>query len=219
MTDRNLPDWGTVLAVTAHPDDESFGLGAVLDGFRRNGARTSVLCFTRGEASTLGDGALARIRTAEAEHAARILGVGRLWIGDHPDGSLAEVDRSELAGTVRRAAREGGVDGLLVFDADGVTGHPDHAAATDAAVVAAAGLSLPVLAWTVPDRVGRALDAEFGTAFGGRAEADLVVPVDRTVQLEAIDAHRSQANPVVRRRLEHCGDREWLVWLYRPDHG
>lgn len=40
------------LAVVAHPDDESFGLGAVLGYLVHNGAEVSVLCFTRGEAST-----------------------------------------------------------------------------------------------------------------------------------------------------------------------
>ena len=50
-----LPSATSVLAVCAHPDDESFGLGAALRGFADAGARTSVLCFTRGEASTLGE--------------------------------------------------------------------------------------------------------------------------------------------------------------------
>ena len=43
----------SVLAICAHPDDESFGLGAVLSAFVDAGARVSLLCFTRGEASTL----------------------------------------------------------------------------------------------------------------------------------------------------------------------
>lgn len=45
---------GSVLAVVAHPDDESFDLGAILDTVVAAGGRASVLCFTRGEASTLG---------------------------------------------------------------------------------------------------------------------------------------------------------------------
>jgi LmbE family N-acetylglucosaminyl deacetylase len=48
-----LPVWTSVLAVVAHPDDESFGLGAILDAFTRAGARGEVLCLTHGEASTL----------------------------------------------------------------------------------------------------------------------------------------------------------------------
>ncbi|MGB8501155.1 PIG-L deacetylase family protein, partial [Mycobacterium sp.] len=48
----SLPAWSSVLAVVTHPDDESFGLGAILDAFNRAGTRTSVLCLTHGEAST-----------------------------------------------------------------------------------------------------------------------------------------------------------------------
>jgi hypothetical protein len=48
-----LPRWDRVLAVVAHPDDESFGLGAVLAAVVGEGAEVGVLCLTHGEASTL----------------------------------------------------------------------------------------------------------------------------------------------------------------------
>ena len=47
------PVWTSVLAVIAHPDDESFGLGVVLDAFIIAGARVEVLCLSHGEAWTL----------------------------------------------------------------------------------------------------------------------------------------------------------------------
>jgi hypothetical protein len=50
-TSRAPPAWSSVLAVVAHPDDESFGLGAILDAFNRAASRTAVLCLTHGEAS------------------------------------------------------------------------------------------------------------------------------------------------------------------------
>ena len=62
-----LPAWTTVLAVVAHPDDESFGLGAILDAFARAGAGVEALCLTHGESSTLhgAPGDLASLRGAE----------------------------------------------------------------------------------------------------------------------------------------------------------
>lgn len=45
-----LPAWTSVVA---HPDDESFGLGAIVDAFTRSGSGVEVLCLTHGEASTL----------------------------------------------------------------------------------------------------------------------------------------------------------------------
>ena len=43
-----LPAWASVLAVVAHPDDESFALGAVLNAFAQGGSRVELLCFTHG---------------------------------------------------------------------------------------------------------------------------------------------------------------------------
>lgn len=38
-----LPEWSRVLVVVAHPDDESFALGALLDAFTRQGAEVHVM--------------------------------------------------------------------------------------------------------------------------------------------------------------------------------
>src|SRR5512141_1398236 len=126
-----LPPWTSVLAVVAHPDDESFGLGAILDGFIRAGARVEVLCLTHGEASTLhgAPGDLATLRGAELAAAGEALGVTHTTLHHHPDGALSELDRTRLATEVVTAAESCGAEGLLVFDTTGVTGHLDHVAA------------------------------------------------------------------------------------------
>ncbi len=211
-----LPRWSSVLAVVAHPDDESFGLGAVLAAFLDTGTRLAVMCLTHGELSTVHgvEGDLYRLRAEELTAAADALGVTTLTLLHHPDGSLASVCRTELAGEVIDAAREARADGLLAFDPSGVTGHPDHVAATSAALAAAEVLGLPVLAWTLPIDIAAALNAEHGTAFIGHEpdEIDYVVEVDRDRQNAAIAAHASQARPasVVWRRLQLAGNTEYL---------
>jgi LmbE family N-acetylglucosaminyl deacetylase len=215
----DLPAWRRVLAVVAHPDDESFALGGVLDAFAAAGATTAVLCFTRGEASTLHDvaGPLHRVRAQELAAAAAALGVSVTTLLTYPDGGLARECPARLAGEVLDAARVAQPEGLLVFDSSGVTGHPDHAAATAAALAAADALDLPVLAWTLPETVTGALNREYGTDFTGRPrnEIDRVVRVDRARQREAAFAHASQATPtsVMWRRLKLLGDREHLRLL------
>ena len=209
-----LPAIRRLLAVCAHPDDESFGLGAVLAVFAAAGTEIALLCFTRGEASTLGMDAkdLAAVRTRELTAATRVLGIDDVTLLHYPDGGLANVPLDVLAAHVVRVAA--GADALLVFDEGGITGHPDHMRATAAACAAAARTGLPVYAWAIPLTVAKELDAEFGTAFVGREVSmlDICLHVDRTQQLKAIACHRSQSddNPVLWRRIVLMGGREYL---------
>jgi len=220
--DRALPAWGRPLAVVAHPDDESFGLGAVLGSFVDGGARPSLLCFTHGEASTLHGvpGDLRRVRELEVRRAGDLLGVEQVVLLDRPDGRLDREDPSALAAEVVRAVEASGADGLLAFDEDGVTGHPDHVAATAAALLAGERTGLGVLAWTLPVPVAEQLNREFSASFRGRPsrEVHLLLEVTRDRQLEAVRAHPSQALPssVLWRRLELTRGTEHLVWLRRP---
>jgi LmbE family N-acetylglucosaminyl deacetylase len=121
-----------ILAVVAHPDDESFGLGAVLDRFVSCGIDAAVLCFTTGEASTLRqlDGDLATVRASELRAAATILGIEQVELLDYPDGHLDRTPVADLAAHVADQIGQWRPSHLLVFDEGGVTGHPDHRQAT-----------------------------------------------------------------------------------------
>ncbi len=213
-TGDGLPPWARVLAVIAHPDDESFGLGAVIDRFVVAGTRVDVLCFTHGEASTLGgEQDLCVVRAAELRSAGHELGIQEVRLLGHPDGGLESVDPAVLADQVSAMAIETHAQGLLVFDSTGVTSHPDHVAATTAARRAGAALGIGVLAWTLPAAVAEAL----GSPFVGRPEdeIDVVLAVDRSRQRRAITCHPSQAVPgsALWNRLELLGDREHLRWI------
>ncbi len=139
---------------------------------------------------------------------------------DYPDGRLAAVPPCELAAHVTELATRHRPDGLLVFDDTGITGHPDHQAATAAAVLAGRAVGLPVLAWTLPAAVAARLQAETGQAFTGRPadQTDFCVRVDRTRQRRAALLHASQISPAAAlwRRLQLQGDREHLRWLVPP---
>jgi N-acetylglucosamine malate deacetylase 2 len=214
-----LPGWRHVLAVVAHPDDESFGLGAVLARFVASGSEVSVLCLTRGEASTLHGvaGDLAAIRAQELEEAARELGIARVGLLGYPDGGLAQVPLEVLVGEVASFAAGQAPDGIVAFDPSGITGHPDHQRATEAAAEFARGRGLSVLAWTLPLAVADVLTAETGAPFRGHpaVEVDLVVDVDRARQRRAVACHPSQAVPgsALWRRLDLLGPHEHLRWL------
>jgi N-acetylglucosamine malate deacetylase 2 len=219
-----LPTPRAALAVCAHPDDESFGLGAALSYLSSQGSAVSVLCFTHGEASRLGTCEahhLAAVRRAELAEAAEVLGVKAVRLLDYPDGTLLGQARHQLAAEVETVARATQAELLIAFDEGGVTGHPDHIAATGAAMVAAASLKLPVLAWAIESKVADSLNRVFGTCFSGRepAELDIRTNVDRERQWLAIECHRSQAidNPVLRQRLESQRGCEVFRWLRPPN--
>jgi LmbE family N-acetylglucosaminyl deacetylase len=216
-----LPAWPSVLVVIAHPDDESFGLGAVIDQLTAAGAAVHILCFTHGGASTLNQmhTDLHRVRETELRRAAAELGAAGVTLLDYPDGGLAGIAAVELAGHVADAARARAI-GLLVFDDTGVTGHPDHRSATGAAVLAGRRAGLPVLAWTLPAAVAARLSADAGQHFAGQPpdRIDLCVRVSRERQRRAALLHASQiaAGAVLWRRLRLLGDREYLRWLVPP---
>ena len=211
----HLPLWRSVLAVVAHPDDESFGLGAVLAGFVDAGAAASVLCFTHGESSTLHgvQGDLASVRAAELADAAQMLGVEPARLVDYPDGALSEVDVNDLAAHVVDLAAEVGAEGLLVFDIDGVTGHLDHATATLAALAAADVCGLAVLGGTVPKAVAAAHNDEYREAGTGHktGDTDSVETRDRNRQRGAVAGHKSQETQGGKRgrRLERATSEQW----------
>lgn len=220
-----LPAWPRVLAVVAHPDDESFGLGAVIDHMTRAGASVRVLCFTHGEASTLNEtrACLHAVRGRELRQAAAELGIAAVDLLDYRDGRLRAVPAAELAARVLAAADLHRPDALLVFDDTGITGHPDHMAATAAAVRAARSRGLPVLGWALPAAVAARLREETGEPFAGQAPGmiDLRIRVSRKAQRRAALAHTSQISPtaVLWRRLQLLGDHEHLRWLAGPPQG
>lgn len=220
MTDIDrLPSARNVLAVCAHPDDESFGLGAIISTLVERGTSVELVTLTRGEASTLGNDAidLAATRRRELRAAATVLGIDRVHQFDHPDGHLPTIDVATLATKLFPLAAWS--DLLLVFDEGGITGHTDHIHATATAMAVAEELDLPVLAWTLDSHVADALNTEFGASFVGRPpeQIDIRLVVDRTRQHAAMQCHRSQltGNPIPTRRLQLTGASESLHLLRR----
>jgi LmbE family N-acetylglucosaminyl deacetylase len=198
---------GPVLAVVAHPDDESFGLGAILAGLAAAGAEVRVVCLTYGEASTLGATPdLAEVRHWELTEAAERLGVAAVVLHDFPDGRLSDIATAVVDAVVE--ASLGDAATLVAFEPGGVTGHCDHRAATASAHRVAGRHRLTMVEWGVAATVAAALNAEFATTFVALdGDGSVDVAVDRAAQRAAIACHQSQArgNPVLARRLELAG--------------
>lgn len=94
MTTRaNAQSLVDILAIAAHRDDVEQTCGGTLLKMRSLGLETGILDLTQGEAGTRGS---ARERSAEAEQAARILGVRRRLALDIPDGRVENTYENRL---------------------------------------------------------------------------------------------------------------------------
>src|SRR5438034_7721718 len=82
-----------LLAIAAHGDDVELTCGGTLAKAVRAGHRVGILDLTQGEAGTRGD---AGLRAAEAERAARTLGVQLRLNAGLPDAHLENNEASRL---------------------------------------------------------------------------------------------------------------------------
>jgi LmbE family N-acetylglucosaminyl deacetylase len=145
-----------LLAVLAHPDDESLGLGGTLAKAAAEGVEVFLLTATRGDAGRYhghrpggpqhpGASALAGIREAELRAAAAVLGVRDVALLDYRDGHLDREDPRRAVAHIARHLRRVRPDVVVTFGPDGAYGHPDHIAIsqlTTAATIAAADSSV-----------------------------------------------------------------------------
>ncbi len=144
-TEANL----TLMAVHAHPDDESSSTGGVLARYSDAGITTVVVTCTNGE---YGDGPdhvkpgdpghdpeqVAKTRLGELEEACRILGVDHLeLLGFHDSGMpewsykddanvFANVPIDESAGRLAALVEHYRPDVIVTYDDRGGYQHPDH---------------------------------------------------------------------------------------------
>jgi LmbE family N-acetylglucosaminyl deacetylase len=145
-----------LLAVLAHPDDESLGLGGTLAKAAAEGVEVFLLTATRGDAGRYhghrpggpqhpGASALAGIREAELRAAAAVLGVRDVALLDYRDGHLDREDPRRAVAHIVTHLRRVRPDVVVTFGPDGAYGHPDHIAIsqlTTAATIAAADSSV-----------------------------------------------------------------------------
>ncbi len=214
-----------VLAVVAHPDDETFGLGSALAHAAALGAEVSVWCATHGEAGEPAPGCgiteagpeLGDARADELREAAAILGIAHVEVGNFGDsgmldeppvGSLAAVPLDVVVAAVREAIERTEPDLVVTLDAS--DGHRDHVRIREAVVEAAFDVAwvyvscLPrslLQRWLVHAQEadpGRAhLDPEIAAV--GTPDELVTTLIDTAIHVPrrwaAIRAHRSQVSP------------------------
>ncbi len=135
-----------LMAIFAHPDDESFGAGGTLAKYASEGAFVSLVCTTNGEIGEISDPSLAstdslgQVRIEELQCAAEALGVGELVLLGYRDSGMAGTPDNDRPGAFAQAPEDEVVarlvglirklrpDVVVTFDPNGGYGHPDHVA-------------------------------------------------------------------------------------------
>jgi LmbE family N-acetylglucosaminyl deacetylase len=124
-----------LVAVLAHPDDESLGVGGALATYAARGVETYVVTATRGERGRFftnenrpDDAEVGRVREAELRAAARELGVRDVTLLDYLDRELDRADPIEAVGRIVAQLRRVRPQVVVTFDPFGAYGHPDHVA-------------------------------------------------------------------------------------------
>jgi LmbE family N-acetylglucosaminyl deacetylase len=116
-----------MLAIFAHPDDESFAAGGTLAKYAHQGVQVILLCATRGEAGIYGVSPekTGDIRERELRQAAEHLGIEVYFLG-YTDGELAQTRPEALLETIACWIDLVQPQVILTFGPDGVSGHADH---------------------------------------------------------------------------------------------
>jgi mycothiol S-conjugate amidase len=137
-----------LMAVHAHPDDESSKGAATMARYAREGVEVLVVTCTGGEAGSVLNPALdtpeiradmPAVRRAEMERAREILGVRQTWLGfldsglpegdplpPLPPGSFATLSPEQAAAPLVRLIREFRPQVVTTYDENGGYPHPDH---------------------------------------------------------------------------------------------
>ncbi|NJK78968.1 MAG: GlcNAc-PI de-N-acetylase [Chloroflexaceae bacterium] len=141
-----------LLAVFAHPDDESFGPGGTLALYSWAGAAVYLVCTTGGEAGVIDDDILERYgsavaaRTAELQCAAARLGLAGLELLGYRDSGMAgaadnqhpqalyNAPLDEVTGRIMHTMRAVRPHVVITFDPIGGYRHPDHIVTQQATV-------------------------------------------------------------------------------------
>jgi LmbE family N-acetylglucosaminyl deacetylase len=124
-----------LLAVLAHPDDESLGFGGTLAKYAAEGIEVYLVTATRGERGRFGPqgkhgdpAEVGRVREAELRAAAAVIGIRDVSVLGFPDGG---VDRVQVGSALRAIAshiRRVQPHVIITFGPEGGYGHPDHIA-------------------------------------------------------------------------------------------
>jgi LmbE family N-acetylglucosaminyl deacetylase len=193
-----------VIAVFAHPDDGDFKMGGTAALMARMGHKVKFVSITNGDAGhhEMGGGVLAQRRRAEAEEAARRIGIEEYKVLDNHDGEL--LPDLHIRQQVIREIRDWNADVVIGLRPNDY--HPDHRYAGVLVMDAAYMVVVPNVASDTEalEKNPVFLYMQDGFRRPNPFTPDITVAIDETIdkKFDGLDAHTSQFY-------------EWLPWVER----
>jgi LmbE family N-acetylglucosaminyl deacetylase len=123
--------------IFAHPDDEAFTVGGTILKLKQEGAYVDLLCATRGEAGSTGNPPLCtreelpEVREQELKRACTLLQVNSVSLLDYKDKTLKE-HVTDLEKDILLHLEKLQPHVVVTFHTNGLSGHPDHIAISQA---------------------------------------------------------------------------------------
>lgn len=186
-----------LMAVFAHPDDESMGMGGTLAKYAAEGVETHLVCASRGEVGWFGPEEqypgperLGQLREEEIRDAAQELGMTSVSFLDYIDGQVDQADPADAIEKIVTHIRRIRPQVVVTFPHDGNYGHPDHIAIgqfTNAAIVCAVDASYKDPEGLSAHRVSKLYYMVDGESFVNLIApfmGDMTFPVDDQVRSE-----------------------------------
>lgn len=203
----------SMLAVFAHPDDETFRPGGTLALLTRRGVHVQVLTATRGGSGSCGDPPLCTpdelpaMREHELRDACAALGIKPPILLDYQDGHLAEADSETIIAEILAVMADVRPQVIITFGPDGLSGHPDHIAIGEFAAEAyrCSEYASALYTLAVPQSLADALGmAQLHTLPDAVITLSIDVSETWEVKLKAIHCHATQlsSSPITRSPLE-----------------
>jgi LmbE family N-acetylglucosaminyl deacetylase len=226
---------GPILLVFAHPDDESSSVGGTTAKYTERGVSVDLICATRGEKGTRLDVPpevdISIVREAGLRAAAAVTGIREIYLLGYMDGCLEKVDTGEIASRILNIMRHVQPEIVITFGPDGISGHPDHKAISNAATLAfdmstEAGTGPRKLYYvTIPESVLTDLGGENANGVMTRPDDEVTAIIDISGHLDtkirALQAHSSQQDArwlaeIFQQAAESTGVSREFLHLARP---
>ena len=208
----------TLMAVHAHPDDESSSTGGVLARYANEGMRTVVVTCTNGELGDAPGGIkpgdeghdeaeVARIRLGELERACEMLGVAHLELLGYHDSGMVDWEHKDRPHVFCNVAVDDAADRLsglferyrpdvvVTYDELGGYDHPDHVHASRVAMAALAQTGIPRKAYFTAFR--RSMFERFRAVLEEQGADLSQIPQPDPEQLQMMDAVEARITTVV----------------------